>query len=115
MLGIGLHAPQDVGGDQVAQRGVARVFAGSRAILANDLKRAALPSRPGLRKSKIDHRSPRRFSTGVPVRATRVVAVEFLDGLGLPRRRVLDRLGFVEDHPVSRCAIRSQSRRATML
>src|SRR5436309_14701021 len=28
------------------------------------------PSNPGLTKSKIDHRSPSRFSTGVPVSAT---------------------------------------------
>ena len=31
----------------------------------------AEPSRPGFTKSKIDHRSERRFSTGVPVRAMR--------------------------------------------
>ena len=29
------------------------------------------PRSPGFRKSKIDHRSPSRFSTGVPVRARR--------------------------------------------
>src|SRR5437764_10157045 len=28
------------------------------------------PSKPGLTKSKIDHKSPSRFSTGVPVSAT---------------------------------------------
>ena len=39
--------------------------------LQNPLKALAEPSSPGFRKSKIDHRSPRRFSTGVPVRARR--------------------------------------------
>jgi hypothetical protein len=34
----------------------------------------AVPSSPGFRKSKIDHRSPSRFSTGVPVSATRARA-----------------------------------------
>jgi hypothetical protein len=34
----------------------------------------AFPSRPGLMKSNIDHRSPRWFSTGVPVRAIRALA-----------------------------------------
>ncbi len=32
------------------------------------------PSRPGLMKSKIDQRSPSRFSTGVPVSAMRACA-----------------------------------------
>ncbi len=33
-----------------------------------------MPSSPGLITSKIDHRSPRRFSTGVPVSAMRARA-----------------------------------------
>ena len=53
---------------------------------------------PGLRNSMIDHSSDRRFSTGVPVSATRWPA-QGLDGPGLLGAGVLDVLRLVEhDH-----------------
>ncbi len=39
---------------------------------------AAEPRSPGMRKSKSDHKSPRRFSMGVPVNARRARARSFL-------------------------------------
>src|ERR1700739_921850 len=36
------------------------------------------PKKPGLIKSKIDHRSPSRFSMGVPVSAMRISALSLL-------------------------------------
>ena len=70
-----------------------------------------VPSRPGFRKSNSDHRSDRRFSTGVPVSAMRLPALQLLDGPRLLGAGVLDRLGLVEDRqppavlaPASPCA-----------
>ena len=48
-------------------------------------------------KSKIDHRSPRWFSTGVPVSAMRAVRLQRLRRPRLLGVRVLDRLRLVED------------------
>lgn len=46
--------------------------------LTKRLNSLAPPSRPGLRKSNSDHKSLRRFSTGVPVRAMRASALNAL-------------------------------------
>ena len=56
------------------------------------------PTRPGFVKSRIAQRSPRPFSIGVPVERdprSRGDAAQLLRGVA---RRVLDGLGFVEDH-----------------
>ena len=45
------------------------------------------PSNPGLMKSKIDHRSPSRFSIGVPVEGNAGIGLELFDGAGLLGRR----------------------------
>ena len=59
-------------------------------------KAVRVPSRPGLRKCMIDHSSSSRFSTGVPVSATRCPAVTCAGGLGGVGERVLDLLRLVE-------------------
>ena len=53
-------------------------------------------------KSKIDHRSPRWFSTGVPVSAMRALGLQRLGRPGLLGVRVLDRLRLVEDRRSAR-------------
>ena len=55
------------------------------------------PNRPGLRKSKMDQRSPRRFSTGVPLSAMRARASICLAARVCLVPGVLDRLGLVQD------------------
>ena len=47
-------------------------------LLTNDWNTVRDPSSPGLRKSNSAHRSLRRFSTGVQVRAMRAPAESFL-------------------------------------
>ena len=49
----------------------------------------------------IDHSSASRFSTGVPVSATRCAAPQPPRRLGGPRQAVLDRLRLVEHHPAA--------------
>ena len=56
-----------------------------------------LPTRPGFVKSRIAQRSPRPFSIGVPVSATRVRARDAAQLLRRVVRGVLDRLRLVED------------------
>ena len=78
----------------------ARPRRGSRRRSIGDANRrrkpVRVPSRPGFRMCMIDHRSSSRFSTGVPVSATRWPAVDRTRRLGRARERVLDRLGLVE-------------------
>ena len=69
------------------------------------------PTRPGLTKSRIDHRSPRPFSIGVPVSARRERAGIEPQLAGGLRRRVLDGLGLVEHDPVPLDAGRAPRRR----
>ena len=54
------------------------------------------PNSPGLTKSKMDHKSPSRFSTGVPVSASRAPAFSFLTARVCLRIRILDGLRFVQ-------------------
>ena len=68
--------------------------------LAKPSNSFADPSSPGLMKSKMDHRSPSRFSTGVPVSANLASRLELLDGPGLLGVRILDGLRFVEHDQV---------------
>ena len=78
---VGLQAPQDVGAHQIAQRAVGVVRPLGEPL--DEARRTAwtIPSRPGLMKSKIDQRSPSRFSMGVPVSAMRASARSCLTGL----------------------------------
>ena len=60
----------------------------------------AEPSSPGFKKSKSDQRSLKRFSTGVPVIAIRAAAFSSFTFRDLPRSRVFDCLGLVENDQV---------------
>ena len=64
------------------------------------LSTLASPSMPGLRNSNRLHNSPRWFSTGVPLSASRCVAAQQADGLGGRGVGVLDGLRFVEHHVI---------------
>ena len=72
------------------------------------------PSIPGFRNSNRLHSSPRWFSIGVPVSASRCSRPQEPRGLGRLGRRVLDRLRLVEDHVVERArpSKRAASRRS---
>ncbi len=67
-LGLALGAAEDEDAVEGAQRGLAL------ARQLGDERRHAEPTRPGLVKSRMAHRSPSPFSIGVPVRAMRVRA-----------------------------------------
>jgi len=58
---------------------------------------------PGSSQSRTDHSSVRRFSTGVPVRATRAWAGMLRSDLAVPDKRVLGVLGFVGHHHRKTC------------
>ena len=98
---VGLQPAQDErAGDPPEQRG--RLGVAVRARWAGRTARGttrADPSSPGLRNCMIDHSSLSRFSTGVPVSATRRPAPSCADGLGLRGAGVLDLLGLVEHEP----------------
>ncbi len=67
----------------------------------NDRPNAVAPlSSPGLRNSNRLHRSATRFSTGVPLSASRCSSAQQARGLRCCRVRVLDRLRFIEDDVV---------------
>lgn len=64
------------------------------------VKRALVPSRPGLVRSIRAHSSSMRFSTGVPVSAMRVVEAQSSRSTGNLRARVLHDVRFVEEDRV---------------
>ena len=65
-------------------------------------ERGRVPTRPGLVKSRIAHRSPRPFSIGVPVSASLLSGRDAAQLLARLVGRVLDRLRLVEDQSVPR-------------
>ena len=73
---VGLEPAQDVRPDERAERLVGRT--GLHLLDKDRANVLAPPSRPGFRKSNSDQRSDRRFSTGVPVMATRAAAFSSL-------------------------------------
>ena len=103
---VGFQPAQDVGPHQIAQRaiGVVRPLGEPLGVGANCLDE---PSRPGLMKSKIDHRSPSRFSIGVPVSAIAASACSCFTG------RVCLAPGFLIACASSRTARRHGSPTAT--
>ena len=84
---------------------------GDRARVAVRRSRARPPSRPRLVKCIRLHSSSSRFSTGVPVSASRNAAVQRVRGARDLAVGVLDRLRLVEDHGVPARAPPAPSRR----
>ena len=85
-LGLGLGAAEH---EQAVERPQGRLARGAAALavgLDSCLTNADRgPTRPGLVKSRIDHRSPRPFSMGVPVSARREPGGEAPQLAGRPR------------------------------
>ena len=113
---VPLEAPQDVRGDGLAERreplGVPLVLDG----LAPEAAEGELVAeQAGASQSKIDHSSPRWFSTGVPVRHTRCSATIARERPARLAPRVLDGLRLVEHDQVEMrsSAKRSSSRTTT--
>ena len=106
-----LRAPQDERPQRRATARRASPRSASRRARRAAANADAAPSRPGLRNSNRLHSSPRWFSTGVPLSASRCVARSSRAAFADAVARVLDRLRLVEDRVVELDVLRAAPRR----
>ena len=111
---VGLEPAQDVRPHQRAQRCVRIVRLRREAFRERRERLRRIPSRPGLMKSKIDQRSPRRFSTGVPRERDARLRIELLGRPGLLGAGVLDRLRLVQNGEAPRRVRATRARAAAI-